>query len=72
MSDIRRAREGELENRVKALERLLPTAALDAIYSDQHVWSERFCRTCATVSTLVGQPFGCDRFRIDRAKKHSR
>jgi hypothetical protein len=41
----------------------LPTAILNTIYADPHMWSKRPCATCAAVSKAVGKPFGCDRYR---------
>ena len=40
---------------------------LAAIYTDPHQWSTRPCATCAKVTRLAGAPFGCDRFRAERA-----
>ncbi len=56
------------ERRLQALETLLPAAVLDLIQRDPHQWSKRGCATCRSVSTLLGQPFGCDKYR---AGKHT-
>ena len=56
------------DRRIEALENLIPAAALDLIYKDPHQWSDRPCGTCRTVSALIGQPFGCDRRRVERNK----
>jgi len=55
--------------RIAALESLLPAAVLDLIYNDQHSWSTRPCPTCNTITSLIGQPYGCVRYaRQQRAK----
>lgn len=59
------------EQRIRALEQVLPAAVLDLLYADPHQWSERGCATCRAITQLVGQPFGCDRFRIERAKQRT-
>jgi hypothetical protein len=56
------------ERRIRALEQVLPSAVLDAIYADPHQWSDRPCATCRSVSQLTGRPFGCERFQIERRK----
>lgn len=51
---------------VLAAARAITKVALDMIYVDSHSWSTRPCTTCRAVSTLVGIPFGCDRYRAER------
>lgn len=60
-----------LADRVTALTEEVKTAVgahracLDAVVSlveaDPHQWSSRPCQTCASITTLVGYPFGCSR-----------
>lgn len=59
----------ELKNRVSALESTLPSAVSELIYKDPHKWSTRPCPTCKPISTMIGQPFGCVRYAIERTQK---
>lgn len=60
-------RERELEARIAALERAMPAAVLDLIYKDPHSWSTRPCPTCRTITAIIGQPFGCNRYQAEQA-----
>jgi len=57
-----------LEGRIAALEKIIPQAVNDLIYRDSHMWSDRPCGTCKTVSSLIGQPFGCERRAAEKRK----
>ena len=52
--------------RIAALESVLPKAVNDLIYADPHMWSDRPCGTCKTISNLIGAPFGCNRRQAER------
>ena len=38
----------------------------DLLYADSHYWSARPCPTCRTITQLIGEPFGCIRFAINK------
>lgn len=54
---------------VLAAARAITAVACDMIYADSHSWSTRPCSTCRAVSTLIGLPFGCDRYRAEKGVK---
>ena len=39
-------------------------AVTDLIYEDPHDWSNRPCQTCKVITSLIGEPFGCTRYRV--------
>lgn len=51
---------------VLAAARAITKAAMDLIYVDPHSWSTRPCSTRKAITALLGQRFGCDRFREGR------
>lgn len=53
------------EEVVEVFGRLIAKAALGIFVVDQHRWSTRPCTTCKQISTLIGEPWGCDKFRQD-------
>lgn len=67
MSDQTQDEVANPDAAVLAAARAITTAALDLIYADPHQWSTRGCATCRAVTALVGQPFGCDRYRKGNA-----
>ena len=38
----------------------------DLLYEDTHYWGARPCPTCRTITSLIGEPFGCIRFAINK------
>lgn len=60
------------ERVIQAAVRLLMRSALRLITEDNHMWSTRPCSTCRTITALLGEPFGCDAFRIRDAARRSR
>ncbi len=54
------------ERRIRALEALLPAVVLDLIQRDPHQWSTRGCGTCKAITSMIGLPFGCYRYRIEK------
>lgn len=61
----------EAEGGVREGVTLLMGAVADLIYSDPHRWSERGCPTCRAISAIIGLPFGCDRYRAEKAAKRA-
>ncbi len=55
--------KGNFEQRIAALEDILPAAVLDLIQGDPHQWSNRPCPTCRPITKMIGRPFGCYRFQ---------
>lgn len=55
----------EVQQAVKIL--LRPVA--DLIYRDPHQWSQRPCATCRAVTSIIGEPFGCDRYRKEKQER---
>ena len=53
---------------IQAGVRVLLSCVADVLYKDPHQWGNRGCGTCRTVSSILGEPFGCDRFRINSQK----
>lgn len=41
----------------------------DLIYADPHQWSTRPCPTCRTITALVGYPFGCVRYAVEKLQQ---
>lgn len=50
--------------------RRLAISALALFVLDQHRWSHRPCSTCAAITKLLGQPFGCDAHRAAKCERH--
>jgi len=44
---------------IRAAVRVVMEPALRLLQGDPHAWSTRPCQTCRSVSSIVGQPFGC-------------
>lgn len=57
----------ELEAVIQAAAGMIVRTVLGALQKDGHQWSTRPCGTCTAISALVGYPFGCDQFRIEKA-----
>lgn len=49
---------------ISACARVLTYSALKLLEDDNHMWSERPCPTCRTISHLIGRPFGCHAYAI--------
>jgi len=58
-----------MEEAIKAAARVLLDAVLSALQADPHQWSSRPCPTCRVITALVGRPFGCNLYRIQREGK---
>lgn len=59
------------EDAIRAAARVLMQAALDLLQDDPHSWSTRGCPTCRAVGAIVGSPFGCYRYALQRKSKES-
>jgi hypothetical protein len=53
------------EQIIVAATRIVMRAALRLIESNPHQWSHVPCQTCAGVTAMLGEPFGC--VALDRA-----
>ncbi len=51
---------------IRAAAGIIVDAALGLIQADGHQWSDRPCSTCETVSNLLGKPFGCCKYALDK------
>lgn len=51
---------------IQACANIIIDAVAEVIYGDPHQWSKRPCDTCRTISSVIGKPFGCDRYREER------
>ena len=54
---------------IKAAALVIAKAALKLFVADQHCWSTRPCTTCRSISDMIGEPFGCIKFRIKALSK---
>lgn len=61
--------EKEAEKLIKAAANVLLKPILSLLQEDPHIWSTRPCATCRTISGIVGEPFGCSLYAIQRRKK---
>ena len=50
---------------IEAAALLIAKAALELFVADQHRWSTRPCPTCRSISGLIGESFGCIKYRED-------
>lgn len=53
----------ERQELIKACAGILIDAVIEIVYADPHQWSARPCNTCKTISSIIGRPHGCDRYR---------
>lgn len=47
----------------------LKRPALDTLFKDPHSWSTRLCATCNAMTEWLGEPFGCNRYRLQHKNK---
>lgn len=57
---------------IQAAARILMETVLKLIQNDSHHWSKRPCSTCSSISTIVGKPFGCYKYREDKEKLNNK
>jgi len=56
------------EDLLRAAVHVVMEPALRLLQGDPHSWSERPCDTCRTISSIVGKPFGCYVYALERQK----
>jgi hypothetical protein len=44
---------------------------LRVLQGDPHYWSERPCGTCRTITSLAGEPFGCELYAIQKKQRRA-
>ncbi len=44
---------------IQAAARVMAKTALQLLAADMHTFGSRPCQTCTSISTLLGEPFGC-------------
>lgn len=60
------------EKIVQAAAWLLARTAFRMIQQDNHHWSERPCGTCQAITGMLGEPFGCNKYALDKASARSK
>ena len=58
----------EIAHTIRASVMVVMQPILELIYRDPHQWSRRPCSTCQSITSMIGQPFGCYRYQ----KEHPR
>lgn len=53
---------------IREAARVILGVGADVLYQDPHQWSDRPCQTCRAVTDLLGAPFGCIRFSLEKGK----
>lgn len=61
----------QFETMIRAAANVVIGPVLELIQRDNHSWSERPCGTCRTITTMLGQPFGCYLHQQERAKRRA-
>ncbi len=56
----------EQEKLIKACTGIIVDVIADVLYADLHSWSKRPCKTCRIITSIIGKPFGCIRYRKER------
>lgn len=54
------------EELLQASVRILLRPVIEIVYRDPHRWSERPCQSCRTITAILGEPFGCEKFQLER------
>ena len=55
----------EAKQIVKAAAGIVIDAVIDAIQNDGHIYGNRPCETCRTISGIINKPFGCYKYQED-------
>ena len=63
------AADADAKDIIRAAVQVIMEPILDMLQSDPHGWSSRPCSTCDTITAMMGKPFGCAKYRIDKAGK---
>ena len=53
------------EDIIRAAVIVLMGPVIDLIQNDPHQWSTRPCSTCQAITSIIGKPFGCIRYKND-------
>lgn len=59
----------EYEALIQAAAQVVMRPILRLLQSDPHQWSTRPCPTCAPITAIIGEPFGCDLYRQQQRPK---
>ena len=59
------------ERLIQSAARMITRAALRLITDDNHLWSERPCGTCRTITALLGEQFGCYEYARRKAAQRA-
>ena len=57
---------------MKAGVNILMDTVLNLIQNDPHQWSNRPCSTCKSISSIIGNPFGCYVYAINKKVRELR
>lgn len=60
-----------LEEVILAASRIITRQVNEVLYGDGHTWSTRPCETCRTITSLIGESFGCVRYAKERSKRNA-
>ena len=52
----------------KLFQSLMMDSVLEIVQDDPHQWSTRPCTSCKTITSLIGKPFGCEKYKEQRKK----
>ena len=56
------------ESIIKAAINVLIEPILKLLQDDPHQWTSRPCTTCKTITSMIGESFGCIKWHEDRIK----
>lgn len=56
----------ERQKLIQACANIIIGAVIETIYKDPHQWSKRPCDTCRIISGIIGESFGCERYRKEK------
>lgn len=60
-----------MEKVIKAAANILMDTVLELLQKDPHQWSTRPCSTCKAISSILGKPFGCYKYKKDKDNAYS-
>ena len=72
---MNRLTEKQIEQQKKEMSAsvsLLMDAVLNLLQYDNHHWGESPCPTCRPITTIIGKPFGCYQYAIERKEAKKR
>lgn len=53
----------QAEQLIRVSAKIFVRSTLKLIYDDPHQWSDRPCQTCRSISSILGEKFGCYRYQ---------